>query len=112
MSEVVLDHFFDGHIGVQTEAEDVVQVGTTNSVKDGQLLRADQGTTGQVASDRQQLTECLAILSVQHVVKDEGRGILVLRGGVHLETVFNQLGVELGADGRGLAEWAIDVSMG
>ena len=56
MSEIVLNNFLYGHVGVEAEAEDIVQVCSTNGVEDREFLGADQSATGQVAANGEELT--------------------------------------------------------
>ena len=64
MAQVVPNDLLYGRVGVETEAQDVVQVRPADGVKNAEFLGADNSAEAGVTSDGQQLTERLGVLAV------------------------------------------------
>lgn len=68
--QVVSNNLLYGRIGVETEAQYIVQVRPADSVEDTEFLCTNDGAEVGVTADGQEFAKCLGVLTVQHIVQD------------------------------------------
>jgi len=64
MAQVVPNDLLYGRVGVQAEAQDIVEIRPADGVENAELLRADDSAESRVAADREQLAQRLGVLAV------------------------------------------------
>ena len=64
MAQIIFDNLLYGHHGVKPEQEHIVEVCSTDSIQDGELLSADDCRKPIVASYTEKLSKSFGVLAV------------------------------------------------